>query len=305
MDGLPIADATVSAYRSQHDGLSHSCGHDVNMACVLAAAKLLAAQGGLESGVRIIMQPASEEVSDEEGKTGTYRMIEDRALDGLKSIIALHVDATMPPGMVGIINEPARIASGNFKIELKAASPDNSAFDAVAGASSLLNTIYAAARNSAEDGTSAIINGIETARGESEMLCRQVTLRGMLRATNKEARREDACQAARAHGANCNLEYLDDNAAGQVDAGLCELVRQVAVELLGDANVRVVKRQTWTEDFSALLKVTPGSMLLLGGQIQSSKRSHHSGAFDVDESALYIGAAVLAAAACRLGQESV
>jgi metal-dependent amidase/aminoacylase/carboxypeptidase family protein len=41
-------------------------------------------------------------------------------------------------------------------------------------------------------------------------------------------------------------------------------------------------------------------MMLLGGQIRTSRRSHHSPSFDVDESALYVGAAILAATAQRL-----
>jgi metal-dependent amidase/aminoacylase/carboxypeptidase family protein len=39
MDGLALVDSSAALYRSHHPGLSHSCGHDVNMACVLAAAR--------------------------------------------------------------------------------------------------------------------------------------------------------------------------------------------------------------------------------------------------------------------------
>jgi amidohydrolase len=310
MDGLPIADATMSQYRSTHDGVSHSCGHDVNMACTLAAAKILARLKDFDGGARIIMQPASEEVADAQGKTGTYRMIEDGALDGLGTIIALHVDATMPPGMVGIITEPARVTSGNFKIEIKAASPPGQEqFDAVRATSLLLQLLLSANGAQSAESSSIIVNSIETATTDPEALCPQVTLRGSLRVFNKEARRdemhrlESACDAVRKQAASCQLEYLESDAPGQVDAKICEVMRQVACELVGEANVRIVKRKTWTEDFAALLKVTPGSMVLLGGQIQSSKRSHHSAAFDVDESALYIGAAILAATVYRLALE--
>lgn len=305
MDGLPLPESTISVYRSCHDGISHSCGHDVNMACVLAAAKMLAQQGPVHGGVRIIMQPASEETVDEEGKTGTYRMIEDGALEGLKSIIALHVDATMLPTMVGIINEPAKQQSSNFKIEVTAGPSKEESFDAVKATAALLGALLAGN----ESDNSVIINAIETAPTAAEAVCRSASLRGALTSLGKEARREQvkrlesACAAVSKAGGQFDLEFIDGGSGGELDANVTETMRQVACELVGEKSVLVVKRKTWTEDFAGFLKFTPGSMMLLGGQISSSRRSHHSPSFDVDETSLHVGAAILAATAYKLMSE--
>lgn len=306
MDGLPMHESTTSQYRSLHDGVSHSCGHDVNMACALAAAKILAEQGTPDSGVRIIMQPAAEESVDAEGKTGTFRMIEGGALNGLKAIIALHIDATMMPGMVGIISESAKVPASNFKIEVKpAVSSREETFDCVRAIATLLQTLFAGSGVEASE-SATIISAIETAPPGLHSICQSATLRGAFNSFSKEARREQmkrldaACATVSQSGGAYDLEYLDSESGGELDATVTEIMRQVACEVVGEKNVSVVKRKTWTEDYAALLKETPGSMMLLGGQIRTSRRSHHSPSFDVDESALYVGAAILAATAQRL-----
>lgn len=306
MDGLPMHESTTSQYRSLHDGISHSCGHDVNMACALAAAKILAEQGTPDSGVRIIMQPAAEESVDAEGKTGTFRMIEGGALDGVKAIIALHVDATMMPGMVGIISESAKVPASNFKIEVKpAVSSREEPFDCIRAIATLLQALFSGSGVEASE-RATIISAIETAPPGLHSICQSATLRGVFNSFSKEARREQikrldaACATLSQSGGAYELEYLDSDAGGELDATVTEIMRQVACEVVGEKSVSVVKRKTWTEDYAALLKETPGSMMLLGGQIRTSRRSHHSPSFDVDESALYIGAAILAATAQRL-----
>ena len=309
MDGLPMHESTTSQYRSLHDGISHSCGHDVNMACALAAAKILAEQGTPDSGVRIIMQPAAEESVDAEGKTGTFRMIEGGALDGIKAIIALHIDATMMPGMVGIITESAKVAASSFKIEIKpAVTSREEPFDCIRAVSTLLQSLFGSSAESSEG--AIIISAIETAAPGAQSVCQSATLRGSLNSFSKEARRaqmkhlDAACATVSQAGGAYELEYLDSDAGGELDAAVTEMMRQVACEVLGEKSVSVVKRKTWTEDYAALLKETPGCMMLLGGQIRTSRRSHHSPSFDVDESALFIGAAVLAATAQRLMDEN-
>lgn len=303
MDGLALVDSSAALYRSHHPGLSHSCGHDVNMACVLAAARLLAQEK--IAGIRIIMQPAAEERCDSEGFSGTARIIASGAMQGLGAIITMHVDSTLPTGAVGIITESAKAAAKHFKVTIKSAAQGN--FDAVRAANQFMSAVLDPAGGG--DTTSAakiIINSIETsAPGGPSQCAEQVVLGGVLQAFSKESSKEQfqrleqiASQMAES-AIDCAIA-LSAVGAGDLDGEVNELMRQTACNLIGDQNVRLVKRKTWTEDFAALLAVTRGSMFLLGGEIQSSRRSHHSSAFDVDESNLYVGAALLAATAQEL-----
>ena len=81
-------------------------------------------------------------------------------------------------------------------------------------------------------------------------------------------------------------------------------MRSVAVELLGAENVLKLPPKTWSEDFSMLAQSAPGAFMFLGGEMSDYMRSHHSPDFDIDESGLYIGPAILAATAIRLLEQN-
>jgi amidohydrolase len=70
--------------------------------------------------------------------------------------------------------------------------------------------------------------------------------------------------------------------------------------MIGAENVLAIKPRTWSEDFSMFAEIVPGAFLFLGGEIAGDRRSHHSPTFDVDESGLYIGTAIMAETARRL-----
>ncbi len=54
------------------------------------------------------------------------------------------------------------------------------------------------------------------------------------------------------------------------------------------------------EDFSYMTQKAPGAMFMLGAKYDDLNRPHHSPIFDIDESPMKIGAAVLAETAVRL-----
>ena len=85
MDALPIQEENGSDFDSQVPGIMHACGHDAHTAILMGAATILkgfADEGRLPGSVRLLFQP-SEENSDDEGKSGAARMIEDGALKGV------------------------------------------------------------------------------------------------------------------------------------------------------------------------------------------------------------------------------
>jgi amidohydrolase len=78
-------------------------------------------------------------------------------------------------------------------------------------------------------------------------------------------------------------------------------IREAAVALLGGERVIALPVDTWAEDFGYMSAAVPGAMFWLGVAGPSVPDPvWHSPAFDIDEDALPVGAAVLAAAAVRL-----
>jgi hippurate hydrolase len=107
MDALPMAEDTGLSYASKDTAaddageqvpVAHTCGHDVHVACLLGAARLMAEGKSAWSGTYIALFQPAEELAD-----GARRMI-DAGLDGLipKPDVALaqHVLA-FPSGYVG------------------------------------------------------------------------------------------------------------------------------------------------------------------------------------------------------------
>ena len=86
------------------------------------------------------------------------------------------------------------------------------------------------------------------------------------------------------------------------DERLTEGVRAAAIDLVGEDDVLPIPPMTLAEDFSFLANEAPGTFFWLGAALPNP-RMHHETDFDIDESALPIGAATLAAGAIRLLEE--
>jgi amidohydrolase len=86
------------------------------------------------------------------------------------------------------------------------------------------------------------------------------------------------------------------------DEGVTEAVRGAVVDLVGEDDVLPIQPMTLAEDFSFLAHEAPGTFFWVGAALPRP-RMHHEADFDIDESALPLGAATLAAGAVRLLEE--
>ena len=97
LDALPVQENTGLPYASEIDGVMHACGHDIHMAALMGAAKLLAAhRDELHGNIAFLLQPA------EENTGGAKRMIEAGALEGIDAVFGAHVNPELKPGQIGI-----------------------------------------------------------------------------------------------------------------------------------------------------------------------------------------------------------
>jgi len=113
---------------------------------------------------------------------------------------------------------------------------------------------------------------------------------------------ERALQVARALGGDYELKFVIGCPPMIGDAGVVEVLRQVAEDLLGPGHLPAPTVEMGAEDFAVLSNLAPGAMFGLGCRIEGDMRHAHHPRFDIDEGCLPIGTAVMAEAALRLLQ---
>ncbi len=305
MDALPGFETNRTAYISKTPGIMHACGHDAHVAIVLAAAELVL-QAKPAGRLRIIFQPATEE-AERDGNQSARMLMEAGALADVSALLGLHVDATIETGQAGIITAQLNSQVSLFTLRVSASEVNGKPQDALPKANSLMTGIYKLQAEFANKGNASIALGsCISSSHRGNISSPQVTLSGTISSTNAEAQKE-AQQLMEKLAAKENtdeltvcLEFLDTDSTSLQSADIVETLRTAAVDLLGERNVHSINRKTWASDFALLASSAPAAFIYLGAQIAGSRRIHHQPSFDLDESGLHLGAAVLALSALRL-----
>ena len=309
MDALPITEATGLAFASEVSGVMHACGHDAHVACALGAAMLLAGRS-LPGTIRFLFQP-SEEQKDADGRSGAMRMIEEGALGGVRAAVALHT-RKLPAGSIGVTAGPALAGNDTIRIVIRgraahAAHPEDG-IDAVVAAAHVVLAVQQIVSRRTRAGVPAVVS-LTTINGgvKENVIAERVEMTGTVRNTGPDHRValladiERALDVGRALGADCSLDVAEGYPVTINETTVTQAIRDAAVSLLGPERVMDLPFDTWAEDFSYMSGVVPAAMFWLGVTGPAVPDPvWHSPTFDIDESALPIGAAVLAAAALRL-----
>lgn len=310
MDGLPIQETNDVPYKSKNDGVMHACGHDAHVSIGLATAKILKSQSP-KGKIRMLFQPA-EEIADEEGKSGAVRMIEDGALKDVSAVIGLHVDASLPAGKVVVLDGPVMAAVDGFELRIKGkgghgAYPETT-IDAIVIGAQVVQAIQqiVSRRVSALEPAVVTIGSFKSSSSRGNVIAEEVVMHGTFRSFSEEVRSiikkelDKVCSIARTLGGDYELIYELGYPTTVNDPEIAQVMRQAAIDLIGEENVLVGKPKTWSEDFAYMAQEAPGCFMFLGAEIEGDTRSHHSPDFDLDESGLYLGPAIMAETAHRL-----
>jgi amidohydrolase len=310
MDALPLQELNEVEFKSKVDGRMHACGHDSHTAMALGAAQILAKEK-FEGRIRFLFQP-SEEAADEEGKSGAMRMVEDGAMEGVDYVIAQHIDPMEPVGTISIEAGPASggVDSWFAVIEGKGghgAYPQATIdpFYLLAHVIFALNGIVSRRLDPFAPAVVSIgsINGGFTENVIPQSLKITGTLRYTDVAIQKQIHAEitRAFEIAKALGGNYQLKFEIGSLPMINDEMVSAEIEKVGAEMLGREKLTPSVKTLGAEDFGSFMEKAPGAMFTLGVR----KKGHedyllHHPKFDLDESALPIGTAVLVESALKL-----
>lgn len=314
LDALPVREVTGLDYASTTDGICHACGHDAHVAILVCAGLALArhndalrAQG---LAVRLVFQPAEEMMPG-----GALSAIEQGVLDGVDTIFALHVDPSLDVGLVGLREGPITAAADSVKVTLSGRGGHTSrphlTEDLTFALAKVVSEVPAALsrRMDPRAGLALVWGRIEAGRAHN-VIPSSGECAGTLRMLDAGAwetvgplLQEVVESVVAPYAVTAKLDHV---------RGVPPVVNSaVGVALLREAALGIGLEPTSTEqslggeDFSWYVQRVGGAMARLGTRAPGGPTYDlHQGDLIVDESALAIGAKLLAGAAvraCRAG----
>ncbi|KAE8448375.1 hypothetical protein EG329_009619 [Mollisiaceae sp. DMI_Dod_QoI] len=281
MDALPVKEETKLDYASEEtqiddDGIEkpvmHACGHDMHVACLMAAASKLHAHRSSWKGTLVVLfQP------NEERGGGARAMVADGLYDEEKHncpipdvVLGQHVVAR-PAGQVGVRAGSFMSASDSFLVTVYGrgghASMPHLTIDPVVIASYIVTRLQTIISREVDPNDTAVVTvGAVQAGDTANIIPAQATLKVNIR-TYKEETREKIigsihrivkaeCEAGNSPKEPC-IEHTSNLPATVNDAATTEHISLAFEKQFGHDFFRNIDRVSASEDFSILATEAP------------------------------------------------
>jgi amidohydrolase len=290
----------------------HAYGHDIHMACMLGAIRILnEMKEHIQGKVLFIFQPGEEQLPG-----GAKLMLEEGLFKKITPdmIIAQHVLPEMEAGTVGFRSGAYMASSDEVYVTVKgkgghAALPEH-INDPILMASHILITLQQEINRKSPKSVPTVLSfGKVTANGAMNVIPDEVRLEGTFRTMDETWRKKAhgligqiTAGIANAMGGTVDLEIRPGYPALRNDPDLTTKARDLAVELHGKEKVTDMDIRMTAEDFAWYSLRYPSMMYRLGVKSPDSDEVAplHSGKFVADERALRTGMSTLAWLAIQL-----
>ncbi len=312
MDALPMPEDTDLPFASGVEGAMHACGHDGHVAMLAGATRLLHAhRDELAGTVKFVFQPG------EESYGGMRILIEEGLLESeprVDGAFAIHVDPTLPPGVVATRPGPILASGDVLSIEVVGrgghASMPHHALDPVPVACEIVQALQTLVTRRVDVFDPVVITVTRLVAGSTtNVIPETAQLLGTIRTTSEKARtrvhegvRRVADGVSAAHEATAKVNIVRGYPVTENHATFTPFIEEVSRDLVGEGSViRMGAPIMGAEDFSYVLQERPGTMVFLGVRPEGheSPAPLHSNRMVLNEDALATGVALHAAVALR------
>ncbi|WP_407569159.1 amidohydrolase [Deinococcus altitudinis] len=312
IDALPMTEENSFEFVSRNDGAMHACGHDGHTAILLGVAQLVSEAPAWDGELRMIFQHA-----EEQSPGGAEELVfETSLMDGVDVATGLHLNSQLPAGVVAVRPGAFMAAPDNIYIMVlgkggHAAHPEEAVDPIAIGAQIVSNLQHVVSRGVSAMEALVVSVTYFQAGTTTNVIPDRAELKGTVRSFDPGLRERAPAMIERvvrgvceAHGARYEYRYENGYRPLINNDEVAETLRQVALEVVGEARTREANATMGGEDFSAYLEKVPGAYFNVGSgnaELESGFPHHHP-RFTIDEAALSTGVQMMYAAALRLGK---
>ncbi len=315
MDALPVREETGLPFASEHEGQMHACGHDLHVAALVGAARLLhERRAELNGDVVFMWQPA------EETTAGAMAMIDEGLLEAAgrptDAAYCLHVmSAERPLGVWYSRPGPLMAASDEFVVRVVGVgghgSAPHMARDPIPVAAEMVTALQTLVTRQVDINDPVVLTVGKFAAGTKENIIPdeavfETTIRSFSQ-HNRELMKRAVFQLlegiATAHGLRAEIVWTPGYPPTINDLDEYAFARDTLVDLFGAE--RYVEEQfadPGTEDFSYVLERVPGAYMSISAcnaEDPATAPDNHSARAVFDDSVLPDCATFLAEVATR------
>lgn len=310
IDGLPITEAGSCETPSLFEGISHTCGHDGHITCLLGAAMVLSRyKEQIPGTIKFIFQPG------EEGAGGAMLLTEMGCMENPKvdAIFGLHNAPTVNSGYLGLKTGGIMAAVHKFKITLTGkgghgAIPESN-IDAIVAASAIIQGLQTITSRNVPPTQASVVSVCSIHAGDGltfNVNPETLEMAGTCRCYSKEMEalvenrfREIVTSIAAAYQVQADIDYTILHSA-VLNHEILHKCAVASANLLGIPYVSPIP-STAGDDFSTFSDYAPSYFFWLGNYNEEKDTIYplHSPKFKIDTDTLSLGAGIYAVSAIQ------